>query len=226
MEELELFLKKVCLDKLLPAKLKLIPYQVGPGERARVEKLKRRRQRSKMATLRKASAYSKKIVRPFTRKANTRRKAYIKTVPPSKIVKFHMGNQKDYDNGKHKFKISYVASEKVQIRDNSLEACRLILVKILEKRIPGSYYFRINVYPHHILREHKMAAGAGADRLSSGMTHSFGVNVGRAAIVNSGKEVFFISAVDERTAREARKAMGAVKPKVPCRGKVVFEKIN
>ena len=46
-----------------------------------------------MAALRKANAYSKRIVVPFTRISKKKNKAYIKTVPPQKIVKFTMGNE-------------------------------------------------------------------------------------------------------------------------------------
>ena len=179
-----------------------------------------------MPALRKASSYSKKRVRPFTRKSGTRRKAYIKTVPGNKIVKFHMGEQKDFNEGKHKYALRFISTESVQIRDNALEACRMLLNKILDLKIQGQYYFSVRVFPHHILRENKTAAGAGADRLSSGMSHSFGVNIGRAAIVQPGKEVFFVSTVNERTARLARAALLKVKPKVPCKGRIVFEKIK
>jgi len=44
-----------------------------------------------MAPLRKATAYSKKKVLPFTRVSKRKQKSYIKTVPPQKIVKFDMG---------------------------------------------------------------------------------------------------------------------------------------
>jgi large subunit ribosomal protein L10e len=177
-----------------------------------------------MASLRKASAYSKKKARPYTRKSAKRRRAYIKTVPASKIVKFNMGNQRDYNEGKHPFVLKLIATDGVQMRDNSLEACRLLLFKILEKGIPGDYSLTIKVYPHHILRENKTAAGAGADRLSSGMKHSFGVTVGRAAIVPAGKELFMVSCANERAVKIAREALNKAKPKVPCKTKIVFEK--
>ena len=45
-----------------------------------------------MASLRKAAAYSKKHARPFTRKSKSRKKAYIKTIPGIRIVKFDMGD--------------------------------------------------------------------------------------------------------------------------------------
>ncbi|MAG38275.1 50S ribosomal protein L16 [Candidatus Pacearchaeota archaeon] len=179
-----------------------------------------------MASLRKASSYSKRKVRPYTRKSGSRKRAYIKAIPPSKIVKFNMGDLKGHNQGKHKFQVGYVSSEKVQLRDNALESCRTLLNKALDKSVPGQYYLEIRVYPHQILRENKTAAGAGADRLSSGMKHSFGSTMGRAAIVNPGKELFIITTVDERTARIARKILNLVKTKVPCRGRIVFEKLD
>jgi large subunit ribosomal protein L10e len=175
-----------------------------------------------MASLRKASAYSKKKVRPFTRTSRNRKKAYIKTIPGSKIVKFESGKKKT----NHKFKLKFVSGEKVQIRDNALESCRMLVNKILEREIPGQFHFSVNVYPHHILRENKTAAGAGADRLSSGMKHSFGITIGRAAIVNPGKSVFTVQCANQKAVRAARAALNKVKPKVPCKGKVVFEEFK
>lgn len=176
--------------------------------------------------LRKASAYSKKKARPFTRRSRSKQKAYIKTVPGIKIAKFQMGNQKALLEGKHPFIVRLISDERVQIRDNALEACRMFVNKVLDTDALGQYYFEIKVYPHHILRENKTAAGAGADRLSSGMKHSYGISIGRAAIVNAGKDVFFISCENEKAARVARQALQEIKAKLPCRSRVTFEKIE
>jgi len=178
-----------------------------------------------MPAIRKASSYSKKRVRPFTRKSKTAQKGYIKAVPFSKIVKFEMGNSKAYREGKHPYVVRLISEEKVQIRDNSLEACRMYVNKMLDKNALGQYYLAIKIYPHHILRENKTAAGAGADRLSSGMKHSYGVTVGRAAIVNAGKEIFFISCENEKAARTARGALSDIKSKLPCSSRIIFEKV-
>jgi large subunit ribosomal protein L10e len=179
-----------------------------------------------MASLRKASAYSKKRARPYTRNSKQRKKAYIKTIPGNKIVKYNMGNKKAHYEGKHKFSVSFVSNEKVQVRDNALEACRTLINKALDKKIQGQYYFTIKVYPHHLLRENKTAAGAGADRLSSGMKHSFGIIIGRAAMVKEGQEIFLITTDTEKAARVAREALMTVKPKVPCKGRILLEKIG
>jgi len=175
--------------------------------------------------LRKASTYSRKKTRPYTRKSRKKNKAFIKAVPNLKIVKFQMGNINAFNEGKHLYSVRLITEERVLIRDNALEACRMFLNKYLDTKAPGQHYFVVKVYPHHILRENKTAAGAGADRLSSGMSHSFGAPVGRAAIVNPGKEIFFISCVDDKTARIARDALIPVKAKIPGKCRIIFEKI-
>lgn len=176
--------------------------------------------------LRKASAYSKKRARPFTRRSRTKQKAYIKTVPGIKIAKFQMGNQKAFLEGKHPFIVRLISDERVQVRDNALEACRIFVNKVLDTDALGQYFFTVKVYPHHILRENKTAAGAGADRLSSGMKHSYGITIGRAAIVNTGKDIFFVSCENEKAARVAREALQDIKAKLPCRSRILFGKLK
>ncbi|HLC53342.1 MAG TPA: 50S ribosomal protein L16 [Candidatus Nanoarchaeia archaeon] len=175
--------------------------------------------------IRKASAYAKKYARPFTRVSRNKSKSYIKTVPMSKIVKFHQGMPKDFHAGKHHFIVRLIAGERAQIRDNAIEACRMWLTKILDEKAPGQYYLAVKIYPHHLLRENKLSAGAGADRLSTGMTHSYGVVIGRAAMVAPGKDIFTVSCVDERVARIARDALSCIKSKVPCTARISFEKL-
>ncbi|HIG52242.1 50S ribosomal protein L16 [Candidatus Parvarchaeota archaeon] len=172
--------------------------------------------------LRKAAAYTKKKARPYTRKSKNRSKSYIKVIPQNKIVKYNLGNIQAYNDGKFKYLVSFVADEKAQIRDNALESGRLVLNKNLEKKVPKQFYIEIKVYPHHILRNNKTAAGAGADRLSSGMKHSFGVVEGRAAMVNPGKEIFFVACETEQVARIARDVMRILKSKMPCKSKIVM----
>jgi|SRR3989344_4070692 len=176
--------------------------------------------------LRKASSYSHRIARPYTRNSRAKGKAFIKVIPFSKIVKFSMGDAASFRNGKHKFLVSMISQERVQVRDTALESGRMHLHKILEEGSPGLYFMAVKVYPHHFLRENKTAAGAGADRVSTGMTQSFGIVIGRAAIVAPGSPIFIVSCADEKTARMARDAMMTIKPKIPARTKIVFEKKN
>lgn len=177
--------------------------------------------------LRKALAYSKKNARPYTRISRRKDKSYIKTVPGSKIVKFSGGNEMDFRKGKHEYAVRLLSGELAQVRDNALEACRMSITKLMDEQIPGQYFLIVKAHPHHMLRENKSAAAvAGADRISTGMTQSFGVIIGRAAMVKSGQEIFFISCTNEKAARTARDALVAIKSKVPCKTKILFEKIS
>lgn len=177
--------------------------------------------------LRKASSYSHKRTRPLTRKSRSKSKAYVKVIPGSKVAKYHIGDQAGFRDGKHKFGVTLLSDERVVVRDNAIEAGRMFLTKMMDDGAPGQYYLAVKIYPHHMLRENKSAGGmAGADRISSGMTQSYGQIIGRAAIVRPGQPLFFISCVDEKGARLARDSLGMIRTKMPCRTKVVFEKIG
>jgi len=178
-----------------------------------------------MASLRKALAYSKRKVVPFTRISKKKSKSYIKTVPQQKIVKFTMGNEPLYNAGKLPFTLTVVSTEKVQIRHNALEACRQFVNKKLDKEISGQYLFKVIPFPHHIQRENKMLTGAGADRMQTGMQLAFGKSVGKAAIVKSGSKIFFFALPNKKAALFARKLIKQVKPKLP--GKIrILEEVN
>jgi large subunit ribosomal protein L10e len=53
-----------------------------------------------------------------------------------------------------------------------------------------SFFSMLKVYPHVILRENKMIATAGADRLQEGMRRAFGKSTGLAARVQPGQVIF------------------------------------
>jgi len=173
--------------------------------------------------LRKASSYSKKHVVPFTRISKLKGKSYIKTVPPQAIVKFSMGFPALYREGKLPHVLTLVADEGAQVRHNALEASRQLIHKQLDTELPGQYYFRVIPYPHHIQRENKMLTGAGADRMQSGMQLSFGKSSGKAAIVKKGGAIFMIAVPNEKSIHFVREVLRKVRPKLPCRTKVVYE---
>ncbi len=174
--------------------------------------------------LRKARAYSKKHVVPYTRISKVKAKSYIKTVPPSKIVKYTMGNQTFEREGKLPHELRVVANENVQIRNNALEACRQYVNKLLERDLVNQFVFRVVPYPHHIQRENKMLTGAGADRMQTGMQLSFGKTVGKAAIVKKGATIFRFSLPNEKAVSQTRKYIDQVRPKLPCTVKIQYEK--
>ena len=173
--------------------------------------------------LRKAAAYTHKHVVPFTRTSSKKGKAYIKTVPPQAIVKFSMGSRGDFEAGKLPFVLTMVAEEHAQIRHNALEAARQYINKQLDTDLPGQYYFRVIPYPHHIQRENKMLTGAGADRMQTGMQLSFGKSVGKAAIVKPNDPIFMIASQTEKASQTVREIFRIVKPKLPCRTKILTE---
>ena len=174
--------------------------------------------------LRKASAYSKRKVVPFTRVSKRREKSFIKTLPQQKIVKFTMGKEGLYQEGKLPHELTLVALEGVQIRHNALEACRQYINKKLEKEFSGQYLFRIIPFPHHIQRENKMLTGAGADRMQSGMQLAYGKSMGKAAIVKKDSRIFFVAVANEKAVQAARDILKRVKSKLPCKTKVIYEK--
>lgn len=173
--------------------------------------------------LRKASAYSKKHVVPFTRISKQKRRSYIKTVPPQAIVKFSMGLGDSYRDGKLPHILTLVSEEGAQIRHNALEACRQFIHKQLDTKLSGQYFFRVIPFPHHIQRENKMLTGAGSDRMQTGMQLSFGKSTGKAAIIKKGGKIFMLAVPDEKGIRLARETFKKVKPKLPCKTKVVYE---
>ncbi len=173
--------------------------------------------------LRKASAYSKKRVVPFTRISKKKGKSYIKTLPEQKIVKFSMGSEKLYSKGKLPHKLTLISEENVQIRHNALEACRQYINKKLEEELSGQYLFKVIPFPHHIQRENKMLTAPGADRMQSGMQLSYGKTAGKAAIVKPGSRIFFVAVHDEKAAQFVRETLKKIKSKLPCKTKVIYE---
>ena len=165
--------------------------------------------------LRKASAYSKKFVVPYTRKSKKKSKSYVKVVPPSKVVKFTMGDEKGFKEGKYPYLLTIVSAERVQIRHNSMEACRQYINKKLDELLLGKYVFKILPYPHHIQRENKMITGAGADRMQTGMALSFGKSMGRSALLKAGSRLFFFAVANENGIRVIRAILKEIRSKMP-----------
>ena len=145
------------------------------------------------------------------------KKNYIRAKPHTSLNVFKMGADKpEYD-----LQMTLDSEQDVQLRSNSLEAARQNANKHLEKTIPESYIFRVLVYPHNVIREHKMAVGAGADRISQGMAHSFGRPVSVAARIKKGQSVFLLKTKKENLAvghkamrRAASKMSGLYKIRV------------
>ena len=127
------------------------------------------------------------VKRPYTRVSKrVPRKSYVVGVPFPKTHQFEMGNR----TGAFDTRLFVIAERAVQIRDNALEAARIVGHKFLETKVgPTNYFMKILVYPHQVLREKPIATGAGADRYSQGMAHAFGKPAGTAVVTKSGQKL-------------------------------------
>ncbi len=148
------------------------------------------------------------------------RREYMGGVPGSKIAIFDMGNL----SREFPVSLSLVAKEACQIRHNALEAARIFANRYLVTGIGrNNFYLKIRVYPHHVLRENKLAVGAGADRVSSGMRHAFGRPVSSAARVKSGQKIISVG-VEEQNFVLAKEALKRASHKLPTPCKIVIDK--
>ena len=162
-----------------------------------------------MATLRKGKCY-RNPVRAYTRKSKVKSKAYIKAIPVSKVVRYDMGNLKD----KFDHVINLISKQEIQIRHNALESARLVVFRRLQEMGNNNFHLRLQAYPHQVLRENKMLSGARADRLQTGMSHSFGKAVGLAAKLRN-KSVLFSVEVNKNDIAKAASALRLAMPRIP-----------
>jgi large subunit ribosomal protein L10e len=139
---------------------------------------------------------------------------YIHGTPPPKISKFMMGDTKS----QFEYRFSLVAQAPVQIRHNALEAARVAVNKVLFDALGETgYKIHLRVYPHVILRENRMIATAGADRLQEGMRRAFGKPTGRAARIKAGQSILDVY-VNSNAIDAAKQALrgGSAKLSVAC----------
>ena len=166
-----------------------------------------------MAKLRKWCAY-RTIERPYKRFSKVRGKAFVKTRPGKSVIKYNMG---DVKGGADQFDLTLhlITKELRNVRAHALEAARVAVLRCLEKELgKKGFYFRIRTIPHHAIRENPLAAGAGADRLSTGMKHSFGKIICMAAKVEVGDIIMDLSLPKgrEELGREALRKAGKKLP--------------
>ena len=171
-----------------------------------------------MVRLRKGVAY-RKVERPYTRKSKYQNKSFVRAIPTNKIVRFVMGDpKKSFEKT-----LKLISQEQIQLRHNTIESARLSVNRYLEKHLgKAAFFYRILVYPHHILRENPLASGAGADRMSTGMKKSFGKSIGLAAQVKQGQAVFCVK-VDKPHYNVAKKALERAITKLPSKFRVIEE---
>jgi len=169
-----------------------------------------------MARLRKFCAY-RKMERPNTRTSKYRVKNFVRAVPHNTIVRYEMGDPK----AKFDTTVNLISKTSLQIRHNAIESARQTANKLLETTLgKNGYFFKILMYPYHILRENPLASGAGADRMSTGMAHSFGKPISLAAQVKAGKIMIEVK-VDKKNVALAKQSLKRASYKLPCASKIV-----
>ncbi len=143
-------------------------------------------------------------------------KKFAPGAPNPKVARFTTGKARpDYD-------VIYrlVSEGRVQIRHNALEAARVAANKKVAVLGEDNYFLVVKTYPHIILRENKMIATAGADRLQEGMRKAFGKPIGLAARVGIGDTILELSLKSEN-AEKGKEAMKAASTKLPMKTRSV-----
>ena len=164
-----------------------------------------------MARIRKFVSY-RRLKRPYTRTSKFKSKSYIRMTPNQKVVRFNTGDA----SKEFQCTLSLLSKSDLNIRDNALESARQTSNKLLETYLGlNGFHLKVNVYPYHVLREHSLAAGAGADRFSSGMAHPFGKPIGVAARIIKGQTIFQVR-VDKQNLGVAKQALERASKKLPC----------
>jgi large subunit ribosomal protein L10e len=117
------------------------------------------------------------------------KKNYVRAMPRTSLIVFNMGNAK----GIYNMECTLRPETPIQLRSNALESARQVANKHLERELTATaYMFKVLVYPHNVIREHKMATGAGADRISRGMSQAFGRPVSIAARIREGQPIMVV----------------------------------
>lgn len=162
---------------------------------------------------------TKQLERPYTRVSRSKpRKSYVVGVPFPKTHQFEMGSKQ----GDYNITLHLISKEAAQIRDNALEASRIVTTKFLETKLGANFFFKILVFPHHVIREHAIAQGAGADRFSQGMRHNFGHPSTTAVQVRVGQRLMTIN-VNKQNFEIAKAAMRRASLKLPVTTRLEVE---
>ncbi len=174
-----------------------------------------------MAKLKKAVAH-RRLERPYTRYSKYKNKAFVRTIPNLKVVRFDMGNlTKEFT-----YQVDLLSKAGIQIRQESIEAARQVAIRHLERNVgKQNFHLKMRIYPFHILRENPLAQGAGADRFSTGMAHPFGKVVGRAAQVRVMQPLMTVY-TDKAYIKPVSIALQKAKYKIACRCQLTVDEIK
>ena len=144
-------------------------------------------------------------------------KKFAPGTPNPKVARFTTGKF----SGSYDYKLQLISLGRVQIRSNALESARVAASKKLAAIGEEAFYLRVVTYPFVVMRENKMIATAGADRLQEGMRKAFGKPIGVASRVGIGSVVLDIM-VKAENLDKAKVAMKAATTKLPMRCKIAI----
>jgi|SRR3989344_4411490 len=162
-----------------------------------------------MAALRKFTGY-RKLDKAYTRKSKYKKRNYIRSMPNHNIIRFEMGDKtKQFSH-----RVCLVSKGSLQIRHNAIESTRQIVNRALQKNLGEDYYFQINLFPHHGIRENKLIGGSKAERMATGMQQPFGKVITVAAQVRRGKTIL-TTKVNKENVDKAKLAMRKCLPRLP-----------
>lgn len=145
------------------------------------------------------------------------RQEYMGGIPTCRVTQFDTGNLRT----SFPVSLSLGVEEAAQVRDVALEAARISAVRVLEKQALNEYHLKVRRYPHQILREHKMAMGAGADRISDGMRGAFGKPVGHAVRTQIGMELITVYTTESHV-DDAKEALRKASHKLPVPTRLII----
>jgi large subunit ribosomal protein L10e len=164
-----------------------------------------------------AKCYTRIDRPPYTRRE------YVRGGPDPKIRIYDMGNREKEFN----LKGELIIEERCQVSHKALEALRISINRNLTNKLGrDDFHFVIHVKPFHVIRENRMMAFAGADRLQDGMRRAFGKPVGRVARVRDGQVICSVWANDSLRNRELLKRIlriGGMKLPRPAKVRLVSE---
>ncbi|AGI47448.1 LSU ribosomal protein L10AE [Thermoplasmatales archaeon BRNA1] len=133
-------------------------------------------------------------------------------VPAVRISQFDMGTLNRDDS--FPVVLTLKVKNRVQVRHTAIEAGRIAANRVLSGIGVDNYHFKVRAYPHVVLRENKLATGAGADRVSSGMRRAFGKTVGTAARLECNQAIYTVYTTAEK-ATQVKEALWRASMKLP-----------
>ncbi|TFF95780.1 MAG: 50S ribosomal protein L16 [Promethearchaeota archaeon] len=177
-----------------------------------------------MAHRRPWRCYRKINRRPYQyKRSSNRRREYARGGSQSKIARF-WGGAKHKAWEEWELVIGLKVEEEIQISSNALEAVRIAINAMLQKKIGRqNYRMRIRPKPFQKYRENRMLAFAGADRVQSGMRNSFGRATGVCARLRAGQVICDVG-FNIRNIKLVRDRLRVASMKVPCSCQVVVLK--